>query len=406
MLTLKLAFRNLFRNTRRTLLTCLLIGCGLTALILSDSIIEGMNQLLVNSITKTLQGEMQVHHPKFLDTWDADYYLHNTEELVKEIESDPLVSALAVRTLSGGMISSSYNLGAGMIYGINPNQELKLSQISQAVIEGRYLTGNEDEILIGSELADLLEVSLDDRVVVTMAEIDSGELSQSLFRLSGIVHFGIRAMDSSFAFINLRKAQSILGLQDQSHEIAVRFHNPEDGQRSDLPLINRLSTEKSEALNWIQFDPAIGSMIEMSEYSTVIIGTVLFLLVSLGVINSMFMSIYERIYEFGVAKAIGTRATQLVKLILCEAFLLAIISCIFGLVLGGLLSYWASVEGVPLGDFEVSGIAINDKIVPINRAYQFIQFPIYVILLTIIAAIYPAVFAARISPAEALHKSL
>lgn len=412
MLIFKLAVRNVFRNMRRTILTCTLISFGLVALILTDAIVEGMSKLMIESVTKTLQGDMQVHHPDYLDTRDQDDYISHVSQMSKTIESDPLVSGFAVRTISGGMVSSSYNMSSALIYGIDPVQELNVSRISDAVVEGNYLGDIADpgssvnEILVGSEMASLLEVSLGDRLIVTVSEIDTGELSQSLFRLSGIVHFGVREMDSSFVFMRLDKARSLLKLEDQSHEIAIRFHDQETSHNLDLALRKSLSSDDSEALNWLEFNPEIGSIIETSAYSTMIVGGILFLLVSLGVINSMFMSIYERIYEFGVAKAIGTSSAQILRLVLCEALVLAIISCVFGLILGALLSYWTSHTGIPIGEGEVSGVAFQNNIVPVNKAYQFVNFPIYVVLLTMVAALYPASYAAKIVPATALHKSL
>ena len=147
-------------------------------------------------------------------------------------------------------------------------------------------------------------------------------------------------------------------------------------------------------------------MIEFSRYSTAVVGVVLFLLTSLGVINSMFMSIYERTYEFGVAKAIGTTPRQIIQLVLFEALLLAVLSCIFGLTAGFLLGEYFSTNGIPMGKMEVSGVLLDGNIYTELALYQFINFPIYVALLTVTAAIYPAIFASRIVPTEALQRAL
>jgi len=126
----------------------------------------------------------------------------------------------------------------------------------------------------------------------------------------------------------------------------------------------------------------------------------------LGVINSMFMSIYERIYEFGVAKAIGTRPWQILSLVLIEAFLLALIACAVGIVIGFLLSSYFQTHGVPIGRMEVSGVLLDGNMYTQVRAYQFVAFPAYVMMLTVAAAIYPAIFASRITPSQALQRAL
>jgi len=143
----------------------------------------------------------------------------------------------------------------------------------------------------------------------------------------------------------------------------------------------------------------------MTDYSSAIVATILFFLASLGVINSMFMSIFERIYEIGVIKAVGTKPWQIMALVVSEAALIALISCAMGITLGAALGYWFSIDGIPMGEMEVSGINIS-KIKTVMLPQHFINFPIFVIVLTVVAALYPARFAARIIPAHALKRTL
>ena len=406
MLTIKLAFRNLFRNTRRTLLTSLLLALGLVALIFTDGLVNGMRKLMVDSVTTTIQGELQIHHSQFPSRMESEYYLDNVDEMTAILSADPSVSGYAVRTLSGGMISSPYNMQGGLIYGIDPGQESGVSKIRAALIEGEGIAGNTNSILLGNALAKQLETALGDRVVITMAKATTGEISQSLFRVSGIVHFGIREMDESFAFIHIDRAREALDLEGKAHEIAVRFIDPDTALKPDLPLKTQLQAKGRIVRNWMEFNPEIGSVIEMSQYSTAMIGAILFLLVSLGVINSMFMSIYERIYELGVVRAIGTSMGQVISLVFWEALILAIMSSTLGLLICAPLSIWAAISGIPLGEAEFTGIAISGNILPVFEASQFIYFPLYVVLLTLTASAYPAVYAGRIVPSEALHRSL
>jgi ABC-type lipoprotein release transport system permease subunit len=255
-------------------------------------------------------------------------------------------------------------------------------------------------------MADLLEVGLGDRIIITAATVDTNEITQELFRLSGIFEFGPEEIDKNLVFINLSKAQTVLGMHGSLHQIAMRFVDPEDPKNPELPMFKQLTNDKNEALGWLELQPSIGALIEMSSYTTAIVGTVLFLLTSLGVINSMFMSIYERIYEFGVEKAIGTTPWQIVQLVLFEALLLALMSCVFGLIAGYLLGNYFSVNGIPMGKMEVSGIVLDGNMYTRLALYQFVNFPVYVTLLTLFAAIYPAIFASQIVPTEALQRAL
>jgi len=406
LMTFRLAYRNLFRNIRRTVLTCLLISCSLAALMLVDGFILGMMEVMIDATTKTFAGEAQVHRHGFLDSFDSDLYIADTDSIETVLATDKRVAAYSVRTATGGMISSTYNMTGGMIYGVAADREAGVSKLKKAIIKGQYFTGDETEILIGEDMADLLEVELGDRLVITLAQVDGGELSQALFRLSGIFKFGMREIDKGLIFIPLEKSREILGMRSGGHEVAMQFVDPNDATNPDLSLFRELSKDNIEAVGWPDFLPQMKAMLEMVDYSTIIVGVVLFLLASFGVINSMFMSIYERIYEFGVIKAIGTQPKQLVQLILIEAFVLGLFSIFLGIMLGGLSSYYFSTHGIPLGEFEFEGISLADSIKTQMTLSQFVEFPIYVLMLTVAASIYPARFAARIIPSVALQRSL
>ena len=406
MLTLKLAWRNLFRNVRRTALTCLLISSSLVVLILFDGMILGMVDAMVGGITKTLAGEAQVHQKGFRENLESEFYLRNPEKIDAALAADDRVSAHAPRVIVGGMIASSRNTIGGLIYGIDAESELDVSNVSQSLYEGNYLSGGKREILIGKLMAELLEVELGDRIIITASSVDDNEIIQELFRVSGLVEFGQREIDESIAFINLDAAQALIGMQGRLHEIALRFVDSEDAKNTALPIFKQLNQGEVEALGWPELRPSIAGMIQMTDLSSGILGSVLFILTALGVINSMFMSIYERLYEFGVARAIGTSPRQIFSLVLLEALLLGVIACAVGLVIGYVLTSYFQTNGIPVGEFEFSGVEIDGSLHTQFRLYQFIAFPIYVTALTVIAAIYPGIFASKITPSRALQRTL
>ena len=407
MLTFKLAIRNLFRNTRRTILTAILISFSLMALIMADGLMLGMKDLLVSSLTKNLVGEAQLHRKGFRDNFDVDLYFTGTDDLVADLRGRPEVTEVASRVLSGGMVSSSYNVATGMVFGIDAEAEARIGNIKKAIIEGQYLTGERGEIMLGRPMAELLEVSLGDRIVITLSEADGGDLSQALFRVSGIYYFGLREIDHNTVFINADQARQAVGISaDASHELVMVFEDSSVSREKTSTVFDDFNNEQLELKSWMELNEDIAIMLELFGLSTLIIGSILFLLASLGVINSMFMSIYERLYEFGVARAIGTTPWQLAQLILCEALLLGIGSCLFGGVIGyGLISY-TTLHGLPLGEFEMSGIALSGNIATQMQLSQFTDLPFYIILLTLVAALYPARFASKIVPTEALSRSL
>ena len=406
MLSFRLAWRNLFRNTRRTILTCVLISSSLIVLILVDGIMLGTVDVMVGSLTHTLEGEAQINRKGFRENYDSELYLANPDEIETTLAASDLVAGHAPRVIVGAMIASSYNATGGLVYGVDAASELQVSKISEAIYAGEYLSGGKREMLVGKRMADLLEIKLGDRIIVTAARADNNEISQELFRITGLFEFGPEEMDESLVFVNLAAAQTLLGMEGRLHQVAVRFVDPDDANKPGLPVLAALNKGETEALGWLELQPAIGAMIETTSLAIAIVGTVLFLLTSLGVINSMFMSIYERIYEFGVARAIGTRPRQIVLLVLAEALFLALLACALGLLLAWFAADYFQTNGVPMGRMEFSGVVMDGNVHTKVEAYQFLTFPVYVTLLTLVAAIYPAIFASRLVPSQALQRVL
>lgn len=405
-LTLVLAWRNLFRNTRRTILTSLMIASCLAALMITDGVIIGMLNVMVEGVTKTFAGEAQVHKKGFRDSLDSDLYMDNIAELEKILKNDNSISGYSVRAIAGGMISSPNNMTGGAVYGVSASGESTVSKLKQAIVEGNYLTDTDSEILIGRSMAELLEVDLGDRLVITVAQVNGGDISQGLFKISGIFHFGMREVDENITFISLPRSQQLFGTGSGAHEIAIQFKQPLAAGKADSSLFRQINATSNEAMDWLDLNPQISAMIEMVDYSTIIMGLILYSLAALGIINSMFMSIYERIYEFGVMKALGTQPGQVIVLVLTEAMLLAILGLVLGLVLGGCLNWYFSIHGIPFGEFEFEGVSLTDRIRTVMVLKQFTIFPLGVFVLTVLAAIYPAIYASKIVPARALQKAL
>ncbi len=406
----RLAKRNIFRNTRRTLLTICLIACGLAALLFTDAFIRGMTTSMIKISTETFLGDAQIHRAGFRETNDIDIYIDDTATLFPQLSHISSIQAFSPRTITGGMLASSENISATVIYGIDADKEARVSKLKQAMKSGRYLSNNpapgkSNEILIGDDLADLLEVGLGDRIVATLSQAHGGELSQELFRVSGIFHFNDRQMDKGMAFVHLAKGQSMLAINGV-HEVALRLQNTEQADDKSLALWEKLNTSDIETLSWRELIPQLSSMLDMSSYSTLIVSIIMFILVALGLINSMFMSIYERHNEFGILLAIGTRPKQLFWQILLEGFFIGLLSLIVGLIFGATLSYWFSISGIDYSGSEMSGISLNEPIYLIIDLLAFSEMALSVLAITVLSCIYPAIHAARLQPSFAMRKAL
>ena len=403
---IKLAWRNLFRNKRRTIIASIAIGIGLAALIFADALWVGMEQNMVKTATASFLGDGQIHQEGFRDTQAVEMTINQLDEVVDALSQEAIVEHFAPRTFAFGMITSSANVSAINLVGVQPSTERFLSQIDDAIIEGTYFEGdNSRDIVIGAKLAELLEITLGNRVVVTVAQSESGDLSQEMFRISGIYNFADEVMNSGMAFVRLKKAQEMLAIGSGVHEIAIKFTDTKYGQNKDFPFWERYSQHGNEALSWTEILPQLQAVFEMSRYSKYIMGVVLFGVVVFGIINTLFMSLYERMFEFGVLRAVGTRAFGMARLILFEAGALAIVSIVLGAILGFVLTWIFAKIGIDYTGIEMMGVTIQELIYPTMTVKPFILYPIWVFIFTIITGLYPARYAAKIAPATAMRRS-
>lgn len=407
-LTWKLAVRNILRNKRRTLLTMLLISMTLAILIFTDGYMKAMSDVMVRSATRLYPGDAQIHHVDYLAERDGEQWISDVDGHILRLQQSDLVDSFAPRVMDFAMVSSTANNLAVQLVGIDPVLEARVSKLESSLKAGQYLDskGSGTQIMIGQPLAELLEVELGDRLVVSVNNYEIDSIEQRLFRVSGIFELNSKFYDEALIFVPIEKAQEMMGVGSNVHEIAFNFVDESLSSDASLRLWSEVSGDQTIAEGWSQLMPDLATMIGLMDYSMLIVAAILFTVAILGVINAMFMSIYERTYEFGVVLAIGTRRSSLFVLIMAEGLMLALISLVIGALLGALAVELTGFIGIDYGSMDVSGVALAEVLRPEVNMGQFTQLPFAVFVMTMVASIYPALHAARIVPAHALHKSL
>ena len=402
----KLAWRNIFRNKRRTLIASIAIGIGLTALIFIDAFMIGMAETMIRTATASFLGDAQIHREGFRDTQEVSLTIQALDKVTENLAKEDIVEHWTQRTLAFGMITSPASVSAINLVGVHSPTEKFLSLIDDAITDGVYFEGdNSRDIVIGAKLAEILEIGLGDRVVVTVAQAESGDLSQEMFRVSGIYRFVGEEMNSGMAFVRIEKAQEMLAIGNRIHEIALKFTSIAYTQDSTLPFWETYSEHGNEALSWTELMSQLTVVLEMTKYSKYIMGVILFGVVIFGIINTLFMSLYERMFEFGVLRAVGTRPFGMARIILFEAGALAIVSIGLGSVLGFLVTALLAHTGIDYTGIEMMGVTMQEFIYPVLEVQQFIIYPISVFVFTIIAGLYPARHVAKMAPVDAMRRS-
>jgi ABC-type antimicrobial peptide transport system permease subunit len=144
---------------------------------------------------------------------------------------------------------------------------------------------------------------------------------------------------------------------------------------------------------------------DLTDFSLLIVGLILFAVVSLGIVNTLFMSLYERMFEFGVLRAVGTRPWAIFRLVLGEAGALSVVSIVLGMVISAIILVWVASSGIDYTGIDYAGVTFREKIYPVVRGIQFVKYPLWVFVITIVVGLYPAAYAARLTPARAMRKS-
>ena len=406
MILIKLAWRNIFRNKRRTFIAATAIGIGLAALIFVDAFMIGMSENMVQTATSTFLGDAQIHRVGFRDAQEVSLTIQALDEVTERLAQETIVEHFTQRTIASAMITSPANVSAINLVGVHPPTEKFLSEIDDAITEGAYFEGdNSRDIVVGAKLAETLEIELADRVVLTVAQAESGDLSQEMFRISGIYQFAGEEMNSGMAFVQIEKAQEMLAIGNEAHEIAIKFTSITYSQDATLPFWETYSEHGNEALSWTELMSQLTVILQVTEYGKYIMGVILFFVVIFGIINTLFMSLYERMFEFGVLRAVGTRPFGMARVILFEAGALAVVSIGLGMILGFILTAVLSHIGLDYTGIEMVGVTVQEFIYPVMKVEQFMIYPVWLFVFTIIAGLYPARYAAKMSPADAMRRS-
>ncbi len=406
MLFVKLAWRNLFRNKRRTIIAGFAIAIGLAALIFMDALLIGEEAIIINAATSSFLGEAQISREGFRQKQMADMTIANFSGVVKNLENDTLVEAFTPRTQAFGTVGSAADVRGISLIGVQPSTEGNLSILDDVIVDGGFFDGdNPHDIIIGVKLAEIIDVELDDKLVLSVAQASTGDISQQLFRVSGIFDFGDRSMNSGTVFIRLAQAREMLGIGGTAHTIAIKFVDSNLSRDTTSTFWTNYSVDGNEAISWTVIMPMIASMSDMLIISKVIMFIVLMGVVVFTILNTLFMALYERMFEFGVLRAVGTRPSGIARLLLLEAAALSIVGISMGVVLGLGVTLLIAHIGIDFTGVEFSGITMREKIYPVLKGSQFIIYPIAVFILTVIIGIYPAIHAARIDPAKAMKRS-
>ena len=420
---LKLAWRNIWRNKRRSLIVITSLVIGLVAIVLSSGLANGMlKQMLFNQINLNVS-HIQIHKKGFNDNKIVKNFIPDYQKVESVLKNDPAVKAYSKRVLVPGILSSANNTSGVLIKGIFPGEESKVSVIKSSMIEGKYLGDNRHGIIIGKKLAEKLEVGIGDKVVA-MTNTMNGSIGSDVFRIVGIFQTANSNYDKMAIYITAKSCQDMLGFNDQPgsnltsnqkqvqdsagsgkyYEFAIITNDFEKIDQVKQDLEKKLGGDY-EVLTYKDLLPMLIYQMEIFKKSMFILNVIIGLALIFGIINSMLMSVFERINELGVLMAIGMKNLKLYIMIVFEAFILGILGTFAGSAVGLLIDLLLLRSGINLGLFSagLGAIGVGSIIYPALSFGDIMNAVLFMPFVAILGALYPAYKAIRLEPIYAIN---
>ena len=405
-LYLRLAWRNIWRHRRRTVIIVLAMGLSLGMMMFYDGLMDGFNNAIAGNAVRVLGGNVQVHANGYREKVDSNPLLPLTDDaaIIKAALAQPNVIAASRRIQTGGLVSNREGAFPMTIIGIDPEAEAPVSLIAEHIVDGRYVeTSDEDSILIGKGLADALSIKVGDRVTMVGSDIHKQNRQRSM-TVIGIYDIGIPSMEKGTSYISLTEAQNLFELRGQSTEVQITLERvgTESAVVSALkPLLPGYEVE-SWANNYPELSNAVGRKnIVMDIFSVIIV-----MIAGIGILNLLMMAIYERTREIGLLGAMGLKPRQIATTFILEGALIGFVGVIAGIAMGLITNISLMQVGMDYSQF--AGITdymalISGKVYPTLGVSKLLMRAVIIFVIAALAALIPALIASKREPSEALH---
>lgn len=404
---ISLAWRNLWRNTHRTLITFAMMSLGLGLLIFSSNFAEGAYNDMIATGVSSISGHVVLQDPHYKDNPSLVHFLASETDLTEAVNEMDRSIIVCPRIELQALLGSARGSAAVQIFGVDPLAEARVTRLQHQIIEGRPLTQDEPAVLLGSELAAILDVALGEKVVATVQGED--ELVSQLLRVAGIFRTGATDLDSSMAHINLKTAQDMIGKPDAVSALTLHLRDPTEAAEVAATVRNQVNHGAVEVLTWKEALPALRGYIEVDRAGNYLFLSIIGLLVAIGILNTMFMALHERRHELGLLLALGTPPRVLVGLTLLETLLLALLSSAAGVSLGLLATWPVAHWGIDFSSLygeslSLAGLHLDTRIFAEVRWLPSTLFALVTIVIAMAAGTWPALRCTSLDPIIAMHE--
>jgi len=400
----QLAWRNIWRNPRRTAVIMTAIIVGVWSMIFLGALMRGISDGMVRNGIATLTGHIQVHHRGYRNDPVIENSMADPEVVKTAMEKVLPVGAQWASRVRFNAVANNARHTAGVTFvGIDPVREAGVSFIGKAVTEGRYLKDDDKYgIVAGKALVDKFETRLG-RKIIMMSQDTDREIASRAFRIVGIFRAEMEATEKQFVFVTRTAAQHMLKLKNGISEVSVILPDQKEVKQVADNLRAALPSADYEVQTWRELLPLITAYLDIYDGFIFIWFIVVFIAMGFGIVNTTLMAVFERIREFGLFKALGMKPWWIIREVLAESFFILLIGTAVGNILS-FLSVFALSGGIDLSSLAAGSefAGMSRVIYPAIYGQDVIVANLVVFILGLLVSVYPAVKAARFTPVEAL----
>jgi ABC-type lipoprotein release transport system permease subunit len=402
----KIAWRNVWRQRRRTILIAGAMGIIMSLLVLFDGVIVGFEQSIYGNAIQLLGGNIQIHAPGYNQESGQKPLLPlaNPDGLVQAAEANPNTKVAAKRIATGGLVTNREGAFSVSIIGVETDKEARVSPVAENISAGRYLNPDDgDLVVIGQGLATAMDITVGDRITMAGGAVHD-QTRQRTMTVVGIFDVGVPSVEKNTIYISLAEAQNLFGLDGQVTEIVVSLE--QIGQ--EPPVVAQINRDMPgyEVETWVNSMPELKQTMDMKTSVMSVFGVIMLGVAAIGILNLLMMAVFERTREIGIVGALGLKPREITFMFLLEGILIGLMGAVLGTILGLALTAALGLVGIDYSQFadltEYTAL-ITGKIYPEFVPLKVLNHAITLAVIAALAALYPAREAARREPAEALH---
>lgn len=409
MMIWRLAWRNLLRRRRRTLLTALSVGAGLWVTLIFTGMGNHNWANMVNTSVKMGLGHVTIEPAGYLNSPSANKRITVTPHMLTTAGAIPNVTRAIPRIMAEGMIATAAKSVGGSIIGIDPAREsAEYNFFLKSLTAGRlFETPDEPGVMVGANLAEKLNLKVGKKLVYTAADVN-GNIVSDLARVTGIFRTGVEAVDGGVILLPINRLRRMLGYAENEATLVAVFSNDQRRAPAIRAAIAAHAFPGTETWTWDQTQADMAGMITIDHISHLFFQFFIGLLVAAGILDTILMSVLERKHEFGVMLAVGSSPGFLFRLVLMESFFIGLLGLALGVILNAPLYIYLSRWGYDLSSLLPPGYDLNR--VPLDPVMKVVYYPsdvaaiaAAIFALTLLAGIYPAWKASRMPPVESIR---